>query len=284
MATEIHSTALISPGAELGTGVTVGPYAVIGPAVKIGDGTRIGPHVVIDGVTSIGEQNVIVGQANLGGAPQDISYRGEPTMLEIGDRNMIREFVTINRGTVKGGAITSIGNECLLMACCHVAHDCEIGDKVILANNVMLAGHARVGTGASISGGSGGQQFVTIGDYAYVGGMSRCVQDVPPFMIVEGHPSRARGVNVIGLARAGFAEDDIESLRVAFRRIFRSGLPRARSLELMRSDPEASPHVLQLVEALERTERGAKGRYRESLREEFARLGQERIYGGARAR
>jgi UDP-N-acetylglucosamine acyltransferase len=195
---------------------------------------------------------------------------------------MIREFVTINRGTLKGGAITSIGDECLLMACCHVAHDCEIGDKVILANNVMLAGHARVGMGASISGGSGGQQFVTIGDFAYVGGMSRCVQDVPPFMIVEGHPSRVRGLNVIGLSRAGFSEDDVEALRVAFRRIYRSGLPRARSLELLRSDPEATPHVLQLVESLERTEQGAKGRYREILRVEFARLGQERIYGGAR--
>lgn len=282
MATEIHPTAVISPGSELGDEVVIGPYAVIGPGVQVGDGTRIGPHVVIDGVTRIGEHNVIVGQANLGGAPQDISYRGEPTMLQIGDRNMIREFVTINRGTVKGGALTKIGNDCLLMACSHVAHDCEIGDKVILANNVMLAGHARVGTGASISGGSGGQQFVTIGDYAYVGGMSRCVQDVPPFMIVEGHPSRVRGVNVIGLSRAGFAEDDIEALRVAFRRIYRSGLPRARSLELVRTDPVATGNVLRLVESLELTEQGAKGRYRESLRGEFARLGQERIFGSAR--
>jgi UDP-N-acetylglucosamine acyltransferase len=283
MASEIHPTAILSPGAELGTGVVIGPYSVIGPSVQVGDGTRIGPHVVIEGVTSIGADNVIVGQANLGGAPQDFSYRGEPTMLRIGDRNMIREFVTVNRGTLKGGAITSIGSDCLLMACCHVAHDCEIGDKVILANNVMLAGHARVGKGASISGGSGGQQFVTIGDYAYVGGMTRCVQDVPPFMIVEGHPSRVRGVNVIGLARAGFPEEDIEALRVAFRRIYRSGHPRARSIELLRSDPSSTPQVIQLLDSLEQTEQGAKGRYREILREQFARLGQERIYGAARA-
>ena len=280
MATDIHPTAVVAPGAELGDGVEIGPYAVIGPAVRIGDRTRVGPHVMIDGVTWIGEGNVIVGHASLGAAPQDFSYRGEPTILEICDRNMIREFVTVNRGTLKGGAVTRVGDECLLMACCHVAHDCELEDRVILANNVMLAGHTRVEQGANVSGGVGSHHFVTIGSYAYVGGLSRLVQDVPPFMIVEGHPSRVRGVNVIGLQRAGFAEESIESLRVAFRRIYRTGMTRRRTLELIRADPSSSEQVLQLVEALEESERGLKGRYRESLREEFARLGAERLASG----
>lgn len=282
MSTQIHPTAVVAPRAELGVEVQVGPYAVIGPDVRIGDRTRIGPQVVIDGVTRIGNDNVIVGQASLGGAPQDISYRGEPTLLEIGDRNMIREFVTINRGTVKGGAVTRVGSGCLLMACCHVAHDCELEDRVILANNVMLAGHARVEEGANVSGGVGSHHFVTIGSYAYVGGLTRLVQDVPPYMIVEGHPSRVRGVNVIGLQRAGFAEDDVEALRVAFRRIYRSGMTRRRTLELLRAELAASQPVMRLVEALEEADRGTKGRYRESLREEFARKGAERLNGGSR--
>jgi UDP-N-acetylglucosamine acyltransferase len=281
VATEIHPTAVIAPGAELGVDVEIGPYAVIGAAVRIGDRTRVGPQVVLDGVTRIGEENLIVGQASLGGAPQDVSYRGEPTMLEIGDRNMIREFVTINRGTVKGGAITRVGNGCLLMACCHVAHDCEIGDRVILANNVMLAGHVRIEEGANISGGVGTHHFVTIGSYAYVGGLTRIVQDVPPFMIIEGHPSRVRGVNVVGLQRAGYEEGDIEALRVAFRRIYRSGMTRKRTLELVRADPTTPACVTRLVDALEEADRGSKGRFRESLREEFARQGAERLLRGA---
>lgn len=280
--TDIHPTAVVAPGAELGTGVHIGPYAVIGPAVRIGDRTRVGPHVMIDGVTTIGEENVIVGHSSLGAAPQDFSYRGEPTQLEIGDRNMIREFVTVNRGTLKGGALTQVGNECLLMACCHVAHDCELEDRVILANNVMLAGHTRVERGANVSGGVGSHHFVTIGSYAYVGGLTRLVQDVPPFMIVEGHPSRVRGVNVVGLQRAGYSEEAIESLRIAFRRIYRTGMTRKHTLELLRADPASTDQVLQLVEALEASERGSKGRYREGLREEFARLGAERLANGER--
>ena len=221
MATMIHPTAVIHPGAALGVDVDIGPYTVVGPHVRIGDRTRVGPQVVIDGVTCIGEENVIVGQASLGSAPQDISYRGEATLLEIGDGNTIREFVTINRGTVKGGAITRLGNGCLLMACSHVAHDCDLEDQIILANNVMLAGHVRIGRGAILSGGTGAHHFVTIGEYAYVGGMTRVEHDVPPYMIVEGHRCRVRNVNAIGLQRAGFSEVDVESLRCAFRKLFR---------------------------------------------------------------
>ncbi|MCC6409559.1 MAG: acyl-ACP--UDP-N-acetylglucosamine O-acyltransferase [Planctomycetes bacterium] len=279
MASHIHPSAVIEPGAELGLDVEIGPYCFVGAHVKIGDRTRLGPHVVVDGVTRIGAENLIVGQANLGGPPQDLSYKGQPTRLEIGDRNTIREFVTINRGTIKGGGITRIGNDCLLMACCHVAHDCDVQDKVILANCALLAGHVFVGKGANVSGACAAHHFVTIGAYSYIGGMTRINQDVPPFMVYEGHQARVRNVNQVGLERAGFTRDDIEALKHAFRVIYRSGEPRSRTLEQVRADAATRPVVLELVEALEHTEAGRKGRHRESLRETFAKLGAERILG-----
>ena len=278
MATEIHPTAVIHDGAELGVDVQIGPYTVVGPGARVGDRTRVGPQVVIDGVTQIGEENVIVGQANLGGPPQDLSYRGEQTRLQVGDRNVVREFVTINRGTVKGGGTTYVGSDCLLMACSHVAHDCEIGSNVILGNNVMLAGHVKVCDRANISGGAAAHHFTTIGSHAYVGGMTRMIQDVPPFMILEGHPSRVRGVNVIGLQRAGFDPEVITELRNAYKRIYRSTLPRKHILEELKAGPNASKQLLSLVESLENTERGIKGRHREALREDFKKLGAE-IFG-----
>ena len=275
MTTEIHTTAVVHPRAELGQGVKVGPYAVIGPSVTIGDRTEIGPQVVIDGRTTLGEDNVIVGQANIGAVPQDLSYRGEETLCELGDGNTIREFVTINRGTVKGGGITRIGSGNLLMACSHVAHDCEIEDNVILANTVLLAGHVKVCEGASVSGASVAHHFVTIGRFAYVGGMTRMSQDVPPFMLVEGHPAKVRRVNVIGLRRAGFEEPEIESLQRAFRRIWRSGEPRRAILEELLADEDVTGVVEHLVDSLEKTGVGLKGRYRESLRAEFRDQGLE---------
>jgi UDP-N-acetylglucosamine acyltransferase len=283
MSTQVHPTAVISEGAELGVDVEVGPYSVVGPNVRVGDRTRIGPQVVLDGVTRIGSDNVIVGQASLGGPPQDLSYKNEPTQLTIGDRNTIREFVTINRGTVKGGGITVIGSDCLFMACCHVAHDCQIGDRVILANGALLAGHVDVGTGANISGNSAAHHFVSIGAYAYVGGMTRINQDVPPFMVLEGHPSRVRAVNEIGLTRAGFSQADVDALWCAFRRIWRSGDPKRRSLDGLKLETNQPVLVRELVDALEKTEAGFKGRYRESLRAEFRRAGEERILGLAKS-
>ena len=282
MTTEIHQTAVVDPRAELGVDVLVGPYNYIGPNVRIGDGTRIGPQVVIDGVTTIGENNHIVGQASIGAEPQDISYKGEPTQVEIGDRNMIREFVTINRGTLKGGALTKVGNDCLLMACSHIAHDCLIEDKVILANNVMLAGHVHIGTGANISGAVGAHHFVTVGSYAYVGGMTRIEHDVPPFMIVEGRRSRVRNVNIIGLQRAGFSDSDIDHLRAAFKKLYRSGEPQVHTIEAIKADPTTPDIVNRLIQSLKLSEAGRKGRYRESLREEFAKLGAARLAAEAR--
>jgi len=280
MATKIHPTAVIAAGAELGEDVTIGPYSVIGRHVRIHDGTRIGPQVVIDGVTTIGRDNQILGQANVGGAPQDLTYEDEPTHVEIGDRNTIREFVTINRGTMKGGGLTKVGSDCLFMACSHVAHDCVLGDSVMLGNNVLLAGHVAVDDGAIVNGAAAAHQFVTVGRNSYVGGLTRVIQDVPPFMILEGHPARVRKVNIIGLERSGVSFEEIGALRAAFRRLFRSGEPRGRVVrELEESSP--GPCVLELVQALRRTEQGAKGRYRESLRDEFRRQGAERVLGGA---
>jgi UDP-N-acetylglucosamine acyltransferase len=284
MATVIHPSAVVDPRAELGVDVLIGPYSIIGPKVRIGDRTKIGPHVVIDGSTCIGADNRIVGQASIGGEPQDISYRGEPTMVEIGDGNMVREFVTINRGTQKGGALTKVGSYCLLMACSHIAHDCQIEDRVILANNVMLAGHVHIETGANISGAVGAHHFVTVGSYAYVGGMTRIEHDVPPFMIVEGRRSRVRNVNFIGLSRAGFGEADIDQLRAAHRKLYRSGDPQAHTIEALKSDPATPDIVMRLIESIQRTEKGRKGRYRESLKDEFARMGSERLAAaGARS-
>ncbi len=282
MATEVHPTAVVHADAELGVDVTIGPYSVIGANVRIGDRTRLGPHVVVDGVTTLGEDNVVVGQANLGGPPQDLSYKNEPTQLEIGHRNTIREFVTINRGTVKGGGLTRIANDCLLMACSHVAHDCDVRDRVIMANCVLLAGHCYVGQGANISGAAAAHHFVTIGAFAYIGGMTRVNQDVPSFMTLEGHPSRVRAVNEIGLARAGFKEADIAALWVAFKLLYRSGDPKRRTIDALRADPAMPQLVRDLLDDLERTEQGQKGRYRESLRAEFRRAGEERVLGGAR--
>ncbi len=279
MPTQIHPTAVVARGAELGADVEIGPYCVVGARVRIGDRTKVGPQVVIEGVTTIGSDNTIVGQASLGGPPQDLSYKDEPTRLSIGDRNTIREFVTINRGTVKGGGTTRVGNNCLLMACSHVAHDCELRDRIIMANNVLLAGHVLVEEGANISGGSAAHHFVTIGAFAYVGGMTRMVQDVPPFMIVEGHPSRVRGVNVIGMQRGGHPEPEVEAVREAFKRVYRSGDPRSKTLEALKHEFGSSVLVARLIQALEHTELGAKGRYRESLRAQFLALGQRTILG-----
>ena len=274
MTTKIHPTAVIAPGAELGRDVAIGPYAVIGASVRIGDGTVVGPQVVIDGVTTIGRENRFLGQANIGGAPQDLSYEDEPTQLVLGDRNTVREFVTINRGTIKGGGVTRVGSDCLFMACSHVAHDCEIGDGVQLGNNVLLAGHIAVGRNAIVSGAAAVHQFVTIGRNAYVSGLTRVLQDVPPFMILGGQPARVRKLNVIGLERAGLPLEEIQELRQAFRRLFRGDQTRSRALAKAEQEFKGGL-VGELILALRNTELGLKGRYRETLRDAFRRAGEE---------
>lgn len=277
MAQEIHKTAQVSEGAVIGDDVVIGPSAIIGPNVTVGRGTRIGPLVVVDGHTTIGEDNVIVGQASLGAAPQDLSYRGEPTMLEIGDRNTIREFVSINRGTVKGGGVTRVGSDNLIMACCHVAHDCEMEDNIVLSNSSGLAGHVKVGRNANLSGMCGIVHFVSIGEYAFLAGMTRLARDVPPYMIIEGHEGRVRGVNVVGLSRGGVSEEDQEALKRAYRRLFRAAQPQSAVLEEMRGEEHDSPYVARLVQAMSDMEGVVKGRTREAQRDAFGELGRKRM-------
>lgn len=280
MTVKIHPTAVIETGAQLGVDVCVGPYTVIGPRVSVGDRTRIGAQVVLDGVTTVGAENIIVGQASIGGPPQDLTYRGEPTEVILGDGNTVREFVTINRGTIKGGGVTRVADGSLLMACCHIAHDCDLGSHLIISGGVQLAGHTCIEDHANLSGMAGAVAFSTIGAHAYVGAKTRISRDVPPFMIVEGHDARVRGVNVIGLQRAGVSEEDILALRDVYRRLWRSSRPLAVALEEIANNPGPSPFVARLVTSLQRTEQGLKGRFRETMRAEFAAEGARRMTDG----
>lgn len=207
MATKVHPTAVVDPTAELAAGVEIGPYAVIGPEVVIGRGSRIGPHVVIDGRVRLGERNHIFPGACIGLEPQDLKYSGAPTEVVLGNDNTIRECVTINRAT-HDGEQTLLGSGNLLMAYSHIGHNCHLGDRIVIANGVAVAGHVVIGDRAVIGGVLGIHQFVHIGTLAMVGGMSRIDRDVPPFMMVEGHPGRIRGLNKIGLRRSGIAHND----------------------------------------------------------------------------
>ena len=193
---KIHPTAIVEPGAELHPTVEIGPYSIIGPEVVIGARTRIGPHVVIDGKTSIGEDNVFYQFSSIGAAPQDKKYNGEPTRLEIGDRNMVREFCTFNRGTAQDGGVTRLGNDNWIMAYVHLAHDCQIGNHTIFANNAQLAGHVQVDDWAILGGHSGVHQFCKIGAHAMLGMFTSLTQDVPPYVILNGNPAAAHGINI----------------------------------------------------------------------------------------
>jgi len=264
----IAPTAQVDPNAVLGKDVEVGPNSVIGPHVKIGDATRIGPNCVIVGHTVVGRNNWIVGNASLGTPPQDLSYRGEPTRLVIGDNNTFREFVTVNVGTAKGDGITTIGSNCLFMACSHVGHDSIIGDGAILVNNALLGGHVLVEDHAIINGAAAITQFTTVGTLAYIGGLTRIVQDVPPFMITEGHPARVRGVNIIGIRRNGHSEEAVTALKDAHRMIYRSGKLHSRAFEELESRPDSTAEVLYLVRFLRNKQKGKNGRAREALKKD----------------
>jgi len=220
----IHSTAIIDSSAKIGEGVSIGPYSVIGADVEIGANTWIGPHVVINGPTRIGCDNKIHQFASLGDAPQDLKYDGEPTRLEIGDRNTIRECVTINRGTVSGGGLTRVGSDNLLMAYIHIAHDCRIGNHVIFSNNASLAGHAHVGDYVILSGFTLVHQFCAIGDYAFTGMGSAIAKDVPPYLMISGNPAAPHGLNKVGLKRRGFSEEQVRNLTRVYKLLYRQGL------------------------------------------------------------
>ncbi len=232
--TLIHPTAVIHSGARLHPTVKIGPYAVIGEQVTIGPSTEVGAHVVIDGHTTIGSHNRIFPGAAIGLEPQDLKYDGAVTQVEIGDHNLIREYVTINRPTT-ADAVTQLGHHNLLMAYAHVAHNCIIEDQVVIANSVALAGHVQVESWARISGLVGVHQFVHIGRYAYIGGLSRIDRDVPPFTMVNGNPALVRGLNQVGLQRAGLADQhngqDYRQLKQAYRLVYRSGAALADALD-----------------------------------------------------
>jgi UDP-N-acetylglucosamine acyltransferase len=220
----LHSTAIIDPSARIAEGVTIGAYTVIGADVEVGADTWIGPHVVINGPTRIGSGNRIHQFSSIGEAPQDLKYAGEPTRLEIGDRNTIREFVTINRGTVNGGGVTRVGNDNLLMAYIHIAHDCQVGNNVIFSNNSSLAGHVHIGDYVILSGFTLVHQFCSIGDYAFTGMGSAISKDVPPYLIINGNPAVPRGLNKIGLKRRGFSEAQLRTLNSVYKILYRDGL------------------------------------------------------------
>lgn len=255
----IHPTAVVDSKAELDSSVIVGPYAVIEAGVKIDADTRVEPHAVISGPTTIGKRNLIGSFATVGGAPQDLSYKGEPTELIIGDDNQIREYASIHRGTPEGHAKTEIGNSNLLMAYTHVAHDCKIGNHIILANVATLAGHVEVGDRASIGGLVAIHQFCRIGSFSYIGGVSGISLDVPPFVILAGTRNRTRisGINKIGLRRNGFSRDTINKLDAAFRIIFRDqNLLLKDALELARKEVPDCPEVETLITFFEDSKRG----------------------------
>ncbi len=221
--TQVHPTAIVDPKAELDASVVVGPYAVIGAAVRIGAGTTIGAHCVVEGRTTIGRDNRVFQFASLGAAPQDKKYAGEPTELVIGDRNTIREFCTFNLGTVQDGGVTRIGDDNWIMAYVHIAHDCQVGNQVTMANNATLAGHVEVGDWVTVGGLTGVLQRMRIGAHAMIGFASHVGKDVPPFMVVDGNPLAVRGVNLVGLRRRDFSAGRIAAIREMHKLIYRQG-------------------------------------------------------------
>jgi UDP-N-acetylglucosamine acyltransferase len=252
----IDPRAVIDPSAKLHEGITVGPYAIIGPDVEVGPGTWIGPHVVINGPTRMGRQNRIHQFASLGDDPQDKKYGGERTWLDIGDRNVIREYCTMSRGTVQGGGATRIGHDNWIMAYVHIAHDCQVGNDTVFANGASLAGHVRVDDRASLGGFTLVHQFCRIGSHSFSAFSSVIKMDVPPYILVSGNLARPHGINVEGLRRHGFSVDQMQVLRNAYKILYRSGLRFADALARLHSLAEEHPEVAALVEFLRESGRG----------------------------
>jgi UDP-N-acetylglucosamine acyltransferase len=253
----IHRTALIDSAAEIGEGVEIGPFAVVERDVSIGDGTTIGPYVVIREGTRIGKECQIFQFSSIGEAPQFLGYKGEKTSLEIGDHNIIREFATLHRGTLKGGGKTVIGNHNFLMAYAHVAHDCHIGNQVMMANGATLGGHILIEDYAIIGGLSAIHQFCRVGAYAIIGGITGVLMDIPPFTKAQGDRARLFGLNTVGLKRANFSEDVLRALKKAYRLIFRSGLTLEKALKRIGEDPiYETAQVKHLVDFIQRSKRG----------------------------
>ena len=254
---QIDTTAIISSDAHLADDVIVGPYSLIGPSVSIGAGTVIGPYTRIEGPARIGERNQFVGQSSIGTPPQDLKFRGEKTELVIGNDNTFREFITINRGTVGGGGITTVGSHGFFMVYSHIAHDCHVGSNVIFANNATLAGHVEVGDHATVGAFSAVHQFTRVGEHAFIGGATIATQDVLPFMKTVGsRNAKTYGVNTIGLQRKGFSTETIESIQRAYRLLVRSKLPLQDALTRIENELAFVPEARYLVEFIRTSKRG----------------------------
>jgi UDP-N-acetylglucosamine acyltransferase len=252
----IDSRAVIDPTARIAAGVTIAPYAIIGADVEIGTGTWVGPHVVINGPCRIGKENKFYQFSSIGEAPQDKKYKGEPTLLEIGDRNVIREYCTFNRGTVQDKGTTRIGNDNWIMAYVHIAHDCEVGNNTIFANNATLAGHVTIEDYAILGGASLIHQFCVVGAHSFVGMGSAIAKDVPPFLMVSGQPAEPHGLNIEGLRRRGFTPEAIKALRQAYKIIYRSGLTVVQALEQLKPLVEEFEQVAQFAGFVRASGRG----------------------------
>lgn len=252
----IHPMAVVHPKASIGKDVSIGAYSVIGEKVTIGDRSEIGPHVTIEGNTVIGPETVISQFASIGGPPQDLTYKGEDTRVSIGRRVRVREYVTIHRGTMRGKGVTSIGDESFLMAYCHVAHDCELGPGVIMANSSHLGGHIEIGTKAILGGVVAVHQFVRVGEFALVGGVSGVAKDVPPYTLASGARIYVYGLNEVGLRRNGFSRETIMQLKKAFKIAFRSSLQIAQAVEKIRAEMSNVPEAQKFADFLATSRRG----------------------------
>lgn len=246
--TAVDPRAVVSPRAELASDVVVGAFTVIGDGVRIGAGTWIGPHAVVNGPTTIGEGNKIFQFASIGDAPQDLKYQGEPTRLEIGDRNVFREFTTMNRGTVGGGGVTRIGSDNLFMAFTHVAHDCKVGSRVVMANYATLAGHCEVGDWVIMGGYAGLHQFTKVGAHAFLANDAKVTRDVPPYVMAVGSPAEPHSINSEGLKRRGFTPDQIRNLKNAYRVLYRSDLKLADAVAELTQRAATQPELKLLVD------------------------------------
>jgi UDP-N-acetylglucosamine acyltransferase len=267
MAIVLADTACVDPRAELADDVEIGPYCVVGPNVRIGAGTRLMNNVTVSGHTVIGMHNVFHPFAVIGGEPQDYSYRGSPTRVLIGDRNVFREYVTVNRATEKEDGTTRIGSNCYFMATSHIAHDCKLGDHITIANCTMLAGHVHIQSYASISGGVAIHHFCTIGGYSFIGGQSRIVHDVPPYMLVDGNPCKIRCINIVGLRRRGISKQGIESLHEAHRLLYRAKMNVNEARKLLDSRGSITAEVKHLLDFVDDQHLGKHGRARERFRD-----------------
>ena len=257
---------MIDPRAEIDLDVEIGPFCVIGPHVRIGRGCRLENNVTIMGHVMLGENNHLYPGVVIGGEPQDLSYRGSATQVVIGDGNTFREGVTVNRATEKESGVTSVGNHGYFMACSHIAHDCRLGSHIIIANGTLLGGHVHIHDHASLSGGVAVHHYTTVGSYSFVSGLSRVLHDVPPFMLVEGHPTRPRCINVVALKRNDFSPDAIRCLAETHRLLYRArvGLDHAR--EILRSNGHLLPQVNELLSFVQHQQEGQHGRGRERRR------------------